>query len=203
MKQRLHWALTITAFVVAVFGVTPLGSATVKTGVVAAKAPLYASGVLTRGPRGPRGPRGRRGPKGPKGDLGPQGARGGQIVARARSSGAITTSGAPGTDDPLTGNTWVQAAGEDDLILGEISYEPACGGYSTLDVNLYVDGTFVGTLTLVPQISAATATFPAALNLPAPAASTAHTLTAKVADSCSAGGHDTVNDLKLDVAALA
>ena len=48
MKQRLHWALTITALVVAVFGVTPLGSATVKTGLAAAKAPLGATGILTR-----------------------------------------------------------------------------------------------------------------------------------------------------------
>jgi hypothetical protein len=43
MQQRLHWTLTITALVVAVLGVTPLGSATVKTGITAAKAPLYAS----------------------------------------------------------------------------------------------------------------------------------------------------------------
>jgi hypothetical protein len=76
--NRLHWALTITALVVAVLGTTPLGSATVRTGLTAVKAPLYATHILSRGPRGPRGPRGYRGPKGDTGSQGPQGSAGPQ-----------------------------------------------------------------------------------------------------------------------------
>lgn len=202
MKQRLHWTLTITALLVAVSEVTPLGSATVQTGVAAVKAPLYASGILQRGPRGPRGRRGPRGPKGRTGNPGPRGARGGQVVARARSVNSTTTSASPGTDDPLTGNTWNQAASEDDLIVGELSYTSDCNGYSTLDVNVYVDGALIGTFRYGPQSSATNAPFSSALNLPAPTAGTAHTLTVKVADFCTSG-HYTLTDLKLDVAALA
>jgi hypothetical protein len=69
----------------------------------------------------------------------------------------------------LTGNTWLQAPGEDDLILGQVRYQSPCGGYSTVDVNVYVDVALIGTLTLVPLPSGATATFSAAVNLPAPA----------------------------------
>src|SRR5215831_867388 len=149
MQQRLHWALTITALVVALLGVTSLGSAAVNTGVAAAKAPLYASGLLTRGPRGPRGRRGLRGLRGPAGHAGPhgdagdpgvRGPRGSAFVARARSVGTVP---APG-NEPLTGNTWMQAAAEDDVVYGAITYQspPLCttsGAPPQLSVNVYVD----------------------------------------------------------------
>jgi hypothetical protein len=202
MKQRLHWTLTITALTVAVFGVTPLGSATVKTGLSAGKA-VHATGYLTRGPRGPRGLRGKRGPRGKKG---PQGPRGAAVVARARSVGAITTSGSPGTDDPFTGNTWVQKAGEADLILGAITYQspPVCHtqGMPYLFVNVYLDGTSIGELRLLTQTPSASATFQTALDVSAPDADTSHTLTANVSDLCNPGENYTVTALKLDVAAL-
>src|SRR6476619_924780 len=130
MKQHVHWILTIAALAVGVFGVTPIGSATVRTGITAAKRPLYASGILERGRRGPRGARGprgfrglrgRRGPAGAKGSLGDQGSSGRPAVAglaQARAVSTVATGAYPGQDDPLTGNTWVQSAGEDDLVIG-------------------------------------------------------------------------------------
>lgn len=217
MQQRLHWGLTITALVVALLGVTSLGSAAVNTGVAAAKAPLYASGLLTRGPRGPRGRRGPRGlrgrtgptgPKGAKGDAGQQGAGGPpgtRVAARARAATTITTSFEPGTDEPLTGNTWVQGAGEAELALGRITYEVAqctnqAGGMPRLNVNLYLDGRSVGALSVMPQVPGSTATFTMGIALPGPASDTARTLTAKVADTCNE--HLSVSDLRLDVVAL-
>jgi hypothetical protein len=198
MKQRLHWALTITALVVAVLGATPLGSATVKTGLAAAKAPLGATGILTPGPRGPRGP------KGPKGGRGRQGPRGARVVSRARAKNTIMSSSDPGTDDPLTGNTWVQGAKEDDLVLGTITYQSpsACNNpMAFLDVNLYLDGTPIGAFTLITQTPGATATFPTAFTVTASGANTPHTLTAKVSSNCLEPF--TVTALKLDVATVA
>lgn len=213
MKQRLHWALTITALVVAVFGVTPLGSATVRSAVAAAEAPLHASGVLTRGPRGSRGPRGLRGipgprgPKGAEGDQGPQGLPGAAIVARARAAGAVTTASYPGSDDPLTGNTWQQGSGEDDVILGSITYElpAACSTFamSYLQVDVFLDGTAAASFrTYFPAQGSATSTFEIPLAF-APGADAQHTLTAKVLDTCNTGTHFAVTDLRLDIAGLA
>jgi hypothetical protein len=203
MKQRLHWALTITALTVAVLGVTPLGSATVKTGVSAGKA-LHATGVLARGPRGPRGLRGKRGPRGQKG---PQGPRGAAVVARARSVGAVTTSGYPGTDDPLTGNTWVQKAGEDDLILGAITYQSPsqCSTFYMpfLGIYVYVDGTLSGSsfTDFSPLQPGGTRSFVIPIGF-ASGADTSHTLTVKAWDFCNTGAHYTVTALRLDVAAV-
>jgi hypothetical protein len=203
LKQRLHWTLTITALTVAVFGVTPLGSATVKTGLSAEKA-LHATGVLARGPRGPRGLRGKRGSRGKKG---PQGPRGAAVVARARSVGAVTTSGYPGTDDPLTSNTWIQKAGEDDLILGAITYQspPQCSTVYMpfLEIHLYVDGTLSGSsfTDSLPLQPGGTRTFVIPIGF-ASGADTPHTLTVKAQDTCDTGAHYTVTSLKLDVGAI-
>jgi hypothetical protein len=212
VRQRLHWALTITALVVAVFGVTPLGSAAVKTGVAAAKAPLYVSGVLTRDQRGPRGPRGLRGlrgrpgpigPTGDKGVLGPPGPRGSSIVAHARSTGSATTPG----DEPLTGNTWTQGANEDDLVVGTITYQspPVCttsSGQAELRVFAYVDGALAGTLAVGNlQTPGATVTFPTSLYLFAPGADQPNTVTATLSSTCAE--QFTITALKLDVTAFA
>jgi hypothetical protein len=201
MKQRLHWALTITALVVAVLGVTPLGSATVKTGLAAAQAPLGATGILTTGPRGPRGPRG------PKGDRGRQGPRGARVVARVRAKSTIvSSSNYPGTDDPLTGNTWVQGAKEDDLVLGTITYQSpsACNDpMAFLEVRIYVDGVPKADVDEVPPLQpGGTRTFVKPLEF-ASGAKRPHTLTAKVLGTCGSVGHYAVTALKLDVTALA
>jgi hypothetical protein len=195
MKQRLHWALTITALTIAVFGVTPLGSATVKTGLSAGKA-LHTTGDPARGPRGPRGLPGKRGPQGKKGPQGPLGAA---VVARARSVGAITTPG----DDPLTGNTWVQGAGEDDLIVGTITYESPrqCTGQASLYVGVYLDGSPIGSFLVFNLLTpGATALFGSELYVFAPGADTPRTLTAKVSSGCQE--RFTITSLKLDVAAI-
>lgn len=209
MQRRLHWALTITALAVAVLGVTPLGSATVKTGVAAAKAPLYTSGVLTRGPRGPRGPRGFRGrpgsvgPPGDKGVAGSHGPRGSSIVAQPRSAGPTTTPG----DDPLTGNTWTQGANEDDFVVGTITYQsPAVcttsSGQPRLSVFVYIDGRPNGTFTAENLMTpGATLTFPTNVYLFAPGADTPHVLTVALSSSCAE--HFTITALKLDVTAFA
>jgi hypothetical protein len=120
--------------------------------------------------------------------------------------GAITTSGSPGTDDPLTGNTWVQRTGEADLILGAITYQSpsVCHtqGMPYLFVNVYLDGTSIGELSLLTQTPGASATFQTALDVSAPGMDTPHTLTAKVFDLCNPGENYNVAALKLDVAAL-
>ena len=212
MQQRLHWALTITALVVALLGVTSLGSAAVNTGVAAAKAPLYASGLLTRGPRGPRGRRGLRGLRGPAGHAGPhgdagdpgvRGPRGSAFVARARSVGTVS---APG-NEPLTGNTWMQAAAEDDVVYGAITYQspPLCttsGAPPQLSVNVYVDGAPAGVLVASDLVTpGATATFSTPLFLFAPGTDTTRTLTATLSTTCLE--QFTITDVRLDVAAFA
>jgi hypothetical protein len=193
MKQRLHWILTLAALSFAVSEFTPLGSVTVEAGVAAVKAPLYASGVLQRGPRGPRGPRGRRGRPG---------LRGQAVVARPRSIGTIATPG----DDPLTGNTWTQGAKEDDLIVGTITFQspPVCtlnaGQSPNLLVTVKLDGAPVGSFSLNPQFAGPTVTFPNSVYVFSPGTDTPRTLTATISSDCAEPF--TVSDLELDVAAL-
>jgi hypothetical protein len=206
-KNRLHWLLTVAALVLAVLGSTSLGTAAVHTGVDAAKARLYASGVLTRPRRGPRGPRGFRGPPGVKGGTGPTGAdgpRGSRVVARARGDTAVVASADPGTDDPLAGNTWVEPGGEAELVIGRIAYQmPACtnpNAFNRLTVNVYVDGSRLGSLTLFGQPPGATATFQSSVVVPPVTADTPRTLGAKISTNCAETL--TVTDLKLDVLAV-
>jgi hypothetical protein len=77
---KLSFAISTTALVVAVLGVTPLGAAAGKAAHVVAKSSLGAIGSTSanvrRGPRGPRGRRGPRGFRGPRGMQGVQGAQG-------------------------------------------------------------------------------------------------------------------------------
>jgi hypothetical protein len=97
MKAKIWPALSISAFVLTVLGMTPLGSAAVNAGVSAAKAPLYATGILANGPRGPRGlrgPRGFRGARGARGLAGPQGLTGPQ--GQKGDTGATGLAGAKG-----------------------------------------------------------------------------------------------------------
>jgi hypothetical protein len=52
----------------------------------------------------------------------------------------------------LRGNTWTQAADEDDVVFGAITYQspPFCttqfGAHAQLSVSVFVDGAFAGTL---------------------------------------------------------
>lgn len=157
MKQRLNWALTLTALLLAVLGATPLGSAAVKTGVSAAKAPLYATGLLSRGPRGPRGPRGARGPAGPQGAQGPEGPAGPQGIkgdtGATGPTGAQGPKGDTGAQGPIGPNDLYEshAAGPISLatdpnftLLGRLTL-PDPGNYSlTAEVTLHEANTASG-----------------------------------------------------------
>ena len=85
----------------------------------------------------------------------------------------------------------VQGATEDDLILGAITYQSPSQctvtgqGTGQLDVNLYLDGTPIGAFTLAPSPPVASMTFGTAFNVPASAAETPHTLTAKLTSTCT------------------
>jgi hypothetical protein len=113
----------------------------------------------------------------------------------------------PGTEDPLSGNTWVQDAHEDDLVFGSITYQsPAsCSTFFMpfLSVEIFLDGTLSASFTEYSPIQpGGTRVFNLMLRF-GPAAGTSHTLTAKVADQCNTGAHYTVTNLQLDVVALA
>jgi hypothetical protein len=144
------------------------------------------------------------GPKGDPGATGAQGPRGTRVVARARSAGTITASADPGTDDPLTANTWTQPAGEDDTVIGRIAYQmPVCtnpNAFNRLTVNVYLEGALAGSLTLFGQVPGAPTTLQTAVVVPPTTAGTPRTLTAKVSTNCSEGV--TITDLKLDVLAV-
>jgi hypothetical protein len=147
-------------------------------------------------------------PRGPQGPTGPQGLRGAAIIARPRSVGSAAGAQEwPGTDDPLTANTWTQGASEDDLVLASITYQvgPTCsvgGTTPALIVNLFLNGTFIGPLSeYQPVTPGATQTFNGVVYAFEPGSDTPQTLTAKLYDPC--GAHFTVSDLKLDVVALA
>jgi hypothetical protein len=80
------------------------------------------------------------GPQGLKGDSGPPGA---VIVARIRGQATLPAVNSPQTFDiPLTGNTWTQAANEDDFVTGraDVSSFP-CGPQSVGDrLRIFLDG---------------------------------------------------------------
>ena len=59
-----------------------------------------------------------------KGTKGAPGANGTTIIARAHSTGSVVSTTSPTTvADPLVANSWQQAAGEDDQIIGEINVD--------------------------------------------------------------------------------
>lgn len=149
LYARLTVALSTAALVLALLGITPLGSAAGGAAERAGEAVLGSAPTAKRGPRGPRGPAGRPGPQGPKGVTGPQGERGIQgerglpgerglqgergaqgdsgpagiaTAARIRSTTqAVSGSNSwPGTLWPLPGNIWTQAAGETQILVGKV-----------------------------------------------------------------------------------
>ena len=148
-----------------------------------------------------------RGPRGFDGPTGADGQRGAAVVARAHSLNSIAAGFAyPGTDDPLTANTWTQEPGESDLFIGRVSYAVGAtctvgGTTPQLQVNLFVDGSLVGTLYInQPVTPGATQSFGGVAYLLETGASGTRTLTASVFDPCQA--HFTVSDLRINVVAL-
>jgi len=100
----------------------------------------------------------------------------------------------------------LEPGAENELILGRATYQvSSCtnsmgAAMPQLTVSVYLEGTLVGSFTLLMQTPGGAATFQSAVAVPAPGTDTARTMTAKVSDNCDEDV--TVTDLKLDVAAF-
>jgi hypothetical protein len=144
------------------------------------------------------------GKAGPKGDAGPAGPPGGAYIgARMQSAGSVTAPHGASTNVPLTGGSWTQAAGELDLLAGSatVTSPPSCTGSFGNALVVNVDGK-ANTFAVPPQTPASTSvTVPFVVGtLTEPGASTQHTVTASLGNSCTKGGEDfAVTRVKLDV----
>ncbi len=144
------------------------------------------------------------------------------------ASTASTASSTPSwTSDPLTGATWTQGSEELDQLVGQAivrtAPEAVCRASSAsagADVQLLLDGSAVADTSVVSGSAETTMsvpiswsrhsefTFPSdgrsSLSLFEPPAQTTHTLSARVADDCGAGGghgggHFTIESVSVDV----
>jgi hypothetical protein len=104
---------------------------------------------------------------------------------------------------PLSSNSWTQAAGELDLVVGSVTMQsPAsCTGSIGNALVISVDGTATTFAFAATTPASSTFTVPVVVaGLMEPTASTSHTVTASLANSCTKGGEDfTVNNVALDV----
>jgi hypothetical protein len=161
------------------------------------------------GPAGPggTGPAGDAGPAGPTGAAGPAGPAGvdgsAAVQIRASSTGSVVAPHGASTSVPLTGGSWTQASGDLDLVVGSVTLQtPAtCTGSFGNALIINVDGTAT-TFALAPTAPASsTVTIPVAVaGIMEPGASTSHTVSAALANSCTKSGEDfTVSNVKLDV----
>jgi hypothetical protein len=167
-----------------------------KTG---AAGPAGVTGGL--GQTGPAGPTGATGAGGPMGPAGHDGSA--SVALRARGTGSVTAAHGSSVNVPLTGASWTQAGNDPNLIAGSFTIEiPAsCTGSFGNSIVISVDG--------VPNTFAAAPTFPAntTVTVPVvvseimePGADTQHTISAKLANSCTKSGEDyVVTDSKIDV----
>src|SRR3954447_1271357 len=136
--------------------------------------PKGAAGAT--GATGANGANGEKGAQGDKGDKGDTGAAGSTVLARMQGTHDTL---APGLSDnalTFTPNTWNQAAGEDQLIMGAVTVTAisGCGGANGLAVTLSLDGVPLTTTTMF-----STGTRPIVANpVPAisPATPSSHTL---------------------------
>jgi hypothetical protein len=143
----------------------------------------------------------RAGAAGAAGSVGVAGPAAVQI--RAASSGTVTAPHGASTSVPLSGASWTQAAGDLDLIVGSVTLQipSTCTGALGNALVINVDGKAM-TFGLAPTTPASsTVTMPISVaGIMEPTASTAHTITAALANSCTKSGEDfTVNNVKLDV----
>jgi hypothetical protein len=95
MRSRLPIAISLSALVVAVLGVSPLGGAAIHAGTRVASGSAAKVGLDTKTNRGPRGPRGRRGPRGFLGRPGQRGPTG--LKGPTGQKGATGAAGVPAT----------------------------------------------------------------------------------------------------------
>jgi hypothetical protein len=125
------------------------------------------------------------------------------VQIRAASTGSVAAPHGATTSVPLTGGSWTQAAGDLDLVVGSVTLQTpsACTGSFGNALVINVDGTAT-TFALAPTTPpSTTVTLPIAVaGIMEPAASTAHTVSAALDNTCTKSGEDfTVNDVKLDV----
>jgi hypothetical protein len=125
------------------------------------------------------------------------------VQVRALSTGSLTAPHGASTSVPLNSNSWTQASGELDLVVGSVTLQTpsACTGSIGNALVISVDGTAT-TFGLAPTAPASTTmTVPIVVaGLMEPTASASHTVTASLANSCTKSGEDfTVNNVKLDV----
>jgi hypothetical protein len=169
----------------------------------------FAAGQLPAGPPGPQGaqgPKGDTGPQGPKGDTGAPGLPGSAIVARVRSTSALTPTTA-GTYEqvPLTGNTWTQAGDEMNVgwLKAELTNNACVGGPgspvgSSVVLNVKVDGAVVAPF-VIGSTSPMWAAFPVDLE---PGTATTHTLTVEATHSCVESGSFTLDSIAVNVVGI-
>jgi hypothetical protein len=159
------------------------------------------------GAKGDSGGMGLSGIAGLKGDPGSQGPAGhdgsASVGLRATASGSVSAAHGASTDIPLTGASWTQSAGELDLIAGTVTMQvPAtCTGSFGNSVVISVDGA-AQTFAVAPSAPASgTVTVPLVVGtLSEPSGDAQHTMTAKLANSCTKSGEDyAVSDVKVDV----
>ena len=157
------------------------------------------------GANGSSGINGLTGPQGPQGPQGTAGANGnsGLAVTATQPGGPVTAPHGATTNVPLSGASWTQAGGELDLVTGSVTLEiPAtCTGSFGNSLVVNVDGT-ANTFALAPTAPASgTETVPFVVSeLTQPGASTNHTITTELANTCSKSGEDyTVDNTKVDV----
>jgi len=183
-----------------------------------------SSGNGATGAQGVTGATGATGATGPAGPTGPAGM---SVVARVRSSGAVSTVSTPTwTSDALTGATWTQGSEELDQLVGQASIRTAAAGSCQAstgsdgaDVQVLLDGNPVADTFLASTPSETTELVPinwshqAEFSLPTesrpslwlfePLTPSAHTLTVQAADDCAAnggaGGHFTIESVSVDV----
>jgi hypothetical protein len=164
----------------------------------------FRAGTLVGGAKGEggrSGPNGRRGPAGPQGPAGPAG--GAYIGARMQSTGSVRATHGASANVPLSGGDFRQDGKELDLLAGSmtVTTPSTCTGSYGNALVISVDGNPT-TFGLAPTIPAGqTVTLPLLVGtLSDPGASTAHHVTAALANSCTKDGEDyTVQNVKLDV----
>lgn len=166
------------------------------------------------GPNGSNGSRGSDGTGGPAGPAGPAGADGAagangssSIVTRAHGTGSVTAPHSNSTAVPIGDDTWSQAAGELDLIMGTATLQTpsSCTGSFGNSLVLSIDGT-PATFAVAPTAPAGTTVTMPFIVTPKmePSSSTSHKISASFANSCTKDGEDyTVKDVKIDVVAFA
>ena len=158
----------------------------------------FKAGQLPAGPKGDTGPPGPQGQPGAKGETGPAGTA---IVARVRSTGAVTPA-SPGSFEavPLTGNTWTQAADEMNTawLRAEVTNNSCSGIFPTVQWRIKVDGTEVPLLGGQGNPSPIWGAVPISFE---PGAETPRTLTVEAQHGCSTSGSFTVNSVAINVIA--